>query len=327
MMKYSVIVISKDNREMMAACLRRLTAEVAGRAEIVAVEAGGAADLGVPGVRHITPPLSEAGFSSQRNAGVREASGEYVIFIDDDVEVPPGWFAGITAGPHEDPWVSGCMGAVFPKPTGVLSFIAGVLGHPGGGFRLHQLSGGLPLTLPQIATCNTLMRKADIVSAGGFNQAVLFGTEDTEISIRITRRFGPDRFRYLPQAVVWHYTKNTPLPFLKWYLRRGNADTELLYHAPEQRAYFVRSSVLLKVLAVFLLAWGTTAALLPAAFLAWYLLQARRMRFMWDYFRLYEFSRAERLWVYAAAPLVKLSADVMLDLGRIKRMVITWMNA
>ena len=42
-----------------------------------------------------------AGANAKRNAGAAEARGELIVFIDDDVEAPPGWLAAVLAGSAE----------------------------------------------------------------------------------------------------------------------------------------------------------------------------------------------------------------------------------
>ena len=44
--------------------------------------------------------------NAARNAGVRAATGDLIVFIDDDVSVPPGWLdallAGVAAAPDRE---------------------------------------------------------------------------------------------------------------------------------------------------------------------------------------------------------------------------------
>ena len=56
------------------------------------------------------------------------------------------------------------MGSVFPKRenANIVSFSIGVIGHPGGGFRLHNYSKTCDINLSQVATCNTILKKAII---------------------------------------------------------------------------------------------------------------------------------------------------------------------
>ena len=62
---------------------------------------------------------SEPGMTVQRNRGVDEASGDVVVFLDDDVEVDPGLFAGL-AETYRDPSIVGATGYIVePDPDRV----------------------------------------------------------------------------------------------------------------------------------------------------------------------------------------------------------------
>ena len=50
--------------------------------------------LGVRAVRH----AERRGLNAARNTGLREARGELIAFVDDDVFVPPGWLAALVEG-------------------------------------------------------------------------------------------------------------------------------------------------------------------------------------------------------------------------------------
>jgi hypothetical protein len=68
-------------------------------------DAATAAVAGRHGARLVALPAG-AGANAKRNAGVAEARGDLIVFIDDDVEAPPGWLeallAGAVAAPEHD---------------------------------------------------------------------------------------------------------------------------------------------------------------------------------------------------------------------------------
>src|SRR6185437_15482303 len=55
--------------------------------------------LGVRAVRH----AERRGLNAARNTGLREARGELIAFVDDDVFVPPGWLAALVEGAERHP--------------------------------------------------------------------------------------------------------------------------------------------------------------------------------------------------------------------------------
>lgn len=63
----------------------------------------------------------EPGISLARNTGLREASGEFVVFADDDVDVGPSWLAALIAGFDRGERVGAVSGPTLPatleRPT------------------------------------------------------------------------------------------------------------------------------------------------------------------------------------------------------------------
>src|SRR5579863_1850687 len=56
---------------------------------------------------------AQQGHTRARNAGIREARGEIVAFVDDDVTVEPTWLDNLTAGLRDGQW-AGAGGRILP---------------------------------------------------------------------------------------------------------------------------------------------------------------------------------------------------------------------
>ncbi len=156
------------------------------------------------------------GVVGNRNTGIEMAKGEIVVLTDDDTEAEPDWIEnlascfsdptviGVTGElvplwvgtkppwfPHEFYWVFGCSYAGLPtKPAAVRNPIAANMAvrrdavQEVGGFR----EGAAPRTL----------RHRGTVVAGGH------ALEDTELGIRIGRRWPEMKWLYQPRATVRH---------------------------------------------------------------------------------------------------------------------------
>ncbi len=172
--------------------------------------------------RYLFEPQS--GKSHALNAGIREATGDILAFMDDDVVVDAAWLQNLTAELRTGQWI-GAGGRILPPPdfippswlpldgsyamTGILAF-----------FDLGPNPG--VLTLPPVGT-NMAFRKTVFEKHGGFHTGLgprpgsEIRGEDTEFGQRLFDR--GERLRWEPSAVVYHPVPEARLNkryFLKW---------------------------------------------------------------------------------------------------------------
>ena len=231
-MKLSIVILTMGNRpEEVARAIESTGALRAAGAELVVV-GNGADPPPVPdGV--ITLRLAEnAGVAGGRNAGVRECSGDVVLFLDDD-----GWYPEPGAlGEH----VSARFGA--DQKLAVLSFR--VLDPEGGaGARWHvpRLRVGDPAQSSVVTTFAggaCAIRRSAFLEAGGLPDAFFFGHEETDLSWRlidlgyvieydgeavmchppVKNARHATWYRNEARNRVWLARRNLPWPVALWYL-------------------------------------------------------------------------------------------------------------
>jgi glucosyl-dolichyl phosphate glucuronosyltransferase len=177
--------------------------------------------------RYIFEPCQ--GKSNALNLGIREAEGDVLAFMDDDVKVEPMWLRNLTA-PLCDSLYGGVAGRVlldpdFSPPTwlGLKEpyNVGGVLAQFDRGDLQGQLVG---------PPCGASMafRKHVLQKYGGFR--VDLGPcpgseirgEDTELGHRLTA--AGERILYEPSAIVYHPVPDSRVKksyFLVWYLDHG----------------------------------------------------------------------------------------------------------
>lgn len=162
------------------------------------------------------------GLSNARNAGIREACGDVLVFVDDDVIVDRDWLHNLTAAMEDTRWV-GAGGRIRPEegfsPPAWLN-IGGKF-DLGGSIVLFDL-GDQPGELDRAPFgTNMAFRKNMFEKYGNFRSDLgrcgdsLIGNEESEFAHRLLN--GGERLWYAPSAVVYH-----PVPkgrLKKSYLR------------------------------------------------------------------------------------------------------------
>jgi glycosyltransferase involved in cell wall biosynthesis len=168
-MRLTVVVPTRDRPEHLAACLAALRPELTGDDVLLVVDSCSQAP--VAGALRVPRP----GASLARNTGWRAAGTEWVAFVDDDVQVAPGWRAAAEAPVAVTPDV----------PEQLLD----------AGSALRGVSA------------NLLVRRAALEDVGGFDERLGPGTwsragEDLELLDRLLLAGHPGR--YAPSVLAFH---------------------------------------------------------------------------------------------------------------------------
>lgn len=309
--RLSVVICTKGRPADLARAIASVRASsAAGReVEIVVVEES-PAPREISGVRYAHLPISERGFGHARNAGVRAASGDLVLFVDDDCEVERGWLEAVSRPFLGDERVLGVAGAVMVRDCGAIGYAENILGFPGGGLRYRHASGGRLVPTRFLSTCNCGYRRRAIVAAGGFPEEARWGGEDFLLAERVS---GAGPCVYAPEAVVYHRPRGRLQAIFRWFVRRGRSEWTIVAARQDRGAflgYVLRSSLTLRaVVAVVLLrAWPALWVLLPPAIAGY----AGAMLWRYRFARAYPTHR--RGWWLV--PVVKAVMDLGTEVGR-----------
>ena len=148
------------------------------------------------------------GLSGARNTGVAMATTEIVAFLDDDAVADPTWSQRLLA-PYCDQDVIACGGAAVPALDGPrprwwpleFDWVVGCsyVGLPSSQSEVRNLIGA-----------NMSLRRQAAVDIGGFVEGIgrvgsrPLGCEETDLFIRLSRRWPQSRIVYEPRALVHH---------------------------------------------------------------------------------------------------------------------------
>lgn len=158
---------------------------------VAVVEARAAGPLDLRWAEIPNDPSGGRSPSLKRNHGASLARGDVLAFTDDDCEVDPAWlaagWAAFEAAPDLDA-VEGRTVVPTPERATLMSKLLQHLTRPGG----YQ-------------TCNVLYRRARFQELGGFDPALPFYLEDTDLAWSLLDRGG--RIETVPEAIVAHPVK------------------------------------------------------------------------------------------------------------------------
>jgi GT2 family glycosyltransferase len=166
-----------------------------------------------PSVRYTREP--KAGLDFARNCALKDATGELLAFLDDDVVVDRQWLNGLMNAWAENPDAAAFTGLVLPYE---LETDAQILFEQRGGFRrgFEKIRHGLQQADNPLypcgagifgAGCNMAFRRQILLQLGGFDDALdtgksLPGGGDLDIFYRVIRSGYP--LVYEPQYLVYH---------------------------------------------------------------------------------------------------------------------------
>jgi len=149
------------------------------------------------------------GLSGARNTGTGLATGDVVVFLDDDAVAQPGWLMH-HVGQYSDPAVLGVGGLVIPHWVDrAPGWFPAEFGWVVGCSYTGQPTVAGPVRNPIGA--NMSFRREVLEAVGGFTKELgrvgtaTQGCEETELSIRAAGLFPGGRILHVPAAEVHHH--------------------------------------------------------------------------------------------------------------------------
>jgi GT2 family glycosyltransferase len=246
----SVIVVTWNGRHHLLECLDSLAAQSWRDFEVVLVDNGstdGSADFVTaryPWVKVVALP-ENTGFARGNNVGLENAVGEYVVTLNNDTWVDPGWLAALVAAANAHPEAGMVSSRIcsYADPEVIDSMGVKMTGdgmsrgaYRNRRFRQLGLSGTIEILLP--SACAALYRRSMIEEIGFFDEDFFAYCEDTDLGLRgrhsgwtavvstdaVVRHkysgtggaFTPTKLYLVERNHYWVALKNLPLSSLLW---------------------------------------------------------------------------------------------------------------
>lgn len=192
MSELEVVVVDDGSKEPAKALLEPLRKELPYRLEILVQKNAGAA--------------------AARQRAAMAATGEFLVILDDDMQLEP-WFIGEHMRLHREGSGRICVIGRYASDPGLASMPLFERYHAKMWDKLTEnvRTGRLPVTGTILATGNVSMRRDDFVAVGGFD-TTLRQSEDSELGLRLER--AGVRMVFSEKAYTLHGSDHTRLE--KW---------------------------------------------------------------------------------------------------------------
>lgn len=183
------------------------------------------AEIIYPNLRVISNPVN-IGFAKANNQGVKDAQGEYVIFLNNDTAVQNGWIDNLISIIENDNSV-GAVGCKLLFPDGFIQHAGVVILEDKANAEAPLVANHVyykgPASLPEANQLRTyqaltaaclMVRKSAFNSVDGFDEEYWNGYEDVDLCFKL--RQDGWKLVYQPTSVVFHYeSKSGPERFSK----------------------------------------------------------------------------------------------------------------
>jgi glycosyltransferase involved in cell wall biosynthesis len=198
----SIVIPTRARPSYLDVALSSVMPQVArAGAEAIVVSDGVDAETAVVAQRHGAGLVTMArprGLNAARNAGIQAAASDLIVFVDDDIEAPPGWLQALLEGVRAAPDRDVYGGPIRARLEG---------GGPRGCGRepppITTLErGSEDRDVPHVWGANMAIRRSAVRRIGGFDETIRGRGDEEEWEMRYASAGG--RIRYVADAGLYH---------------------------------------------------------------------------------------------------------------------------
>jgi len=209
----SIIIVNYNGKTFLKDCLESIKSSEASYEEIIIVDNAskdGSADYIKKEFPHVKLIALDKnyGFALANNIGGEAAAGEYLVFLNNDTVVTPGWLDALLRVVSSDPSVgaAGSKLLLYHRPERVNSAGANITFNGGGydiGFMdIDSDKYNTPGPRGGVCAAAMMVRKNEFLSIGGFDPMYFMYLEDVDLCWRYW--LSGYRVLYVPESVVYH---------------------------------------------------------------------------------------------------------------------------
>lgn len=174
------------------------------------------------------------GQASARNAGLRAATGDVVLFLDDDLVCDQGLVAAHVKH-HREEGANVVWGVILPDPER-RDLAADLFAERLSRFTCAIRSGAYSQSLDVMCGANSSTSRKVLLRVGGYDERFIRSLEDLELAIRLWK--GGIGIRYAPEGIVYHtYDKSADYLVEHYAADLGRAEVLLCRTHPDYKPF------------------------------------------------------------------------------------------
>jgi GT2 family glycosyltransferase len=211
-LRASIIIPAYNGRAHLGACLPSVLAAITGHDEVWVVD-DASSDNTASYVGTTFPQVkvlrshTNLGFGAACNLGAKQAQGEFLVFLNQDVLVDAGWLEALVGALNERPDVGLVTSKVLLLRDPQRINTCGNQVHLSGltlcrGYGSERASFREQDEVSAISGASFAMRGDLFAALGGFDPSFYLYMEDTDLSLRA--RLAGHRCLHVPQSIVYH---------------------------------------------------------------------------------------------------------------------------
>jgi GT2 family glycosyltransferase len=269
-----VIIINWNGRQYLERCLAALFAQPVEQAQVIVVDNGSTDDscawviAHFPQVQIMALPHN-AGFAVANNLAIRATTAPYVILLNNDTEVQPGWLEALIEPPEQDASIGMCAARVILADRPDLIDSIGIrVDALGFAWQIgHSQSAAAaflkPIDVFGPSGAAALYRREMLDQIGLLDEDFESYYEDVDLAWRAQRAGW--RCRYVSQAAVRHVHSATSRrqPDRKIYLVSRNRWWTLFRNYPIPRLWLMLPFIVVVDSVSLIRAWAQQRSLSP----------------------------------------------------------------
>lgn len=237
----SVIIPSWNGRHLLERNLPSVMGQTYRPYEVIVVD-NGSKDGSVDWLRRTYPDIrllalpKNVGFAPANNLAWKEASGEFIVTLNNDARPTPRWLEHLARAAKEHPEAGVLASLLITSESEKIDAAGDDLS-----CAAEPIKRGVGRTPEEYSTLEdvfgacggaALYRRSMLEQVGFFDEDFFACHEDIDLAFRA--RLAGWRVLYVPQAILTHEVGATlgKLPTLNWYLRLRNIEWVLVKNMP-----------------------------------------------------------------------------------------------